>query len=138
MALTTSLSAKDVGMVYLEPGKQLTDMIGVIPYVIADIGEYFAPIVAKIAKSGPVKFVVGDGFTKDEEKQIRRQFTQIFKGTRADLPGDGATHDEVVARLEDQSRALEREGKNVADGESFFDALVTLHRAEDKDAAVEL
>ena len=106
MALTTSLSAKDVGMVYLEPGKQLTDMIGVIPYVIADIGEYFAPIVAKVAKSGPVKFVVGDGFTKDEEKQIRRQFTSIFKGTRKDLPEEGKTHDEVLARLSAQSFAL--------------------------------
>lgn len=138
VVLTRSLAKKDMGMMHLVPGMRLTQMIGVIPLSVDEIGRSFGPVVAKIQKEGPCRFVVGDKFTKDQEKQIRRQFTQIFKGTRADLPGDGETHDEVVARLEQQSRALEKEGQGVTDGDSFFSDLFALHRYDDKVAAGEI
>lgn len=128
IVLTRSPRAEDIKEMHLVPGAPLTYVIGVVPFEIDKLGYQFGPVFGKIIKQGPVKVIVTDGFTKDQQKAVRRQFPNSFKGTRADLPEGGVSHDDIVSRLELQSKALEGKGQGVADVGDFFQTLVNIHR----------
>ena len=132
--VTSSPSKTDVEQMFKPNALEYTRLLGVVPTSVDDIGEYFGKTVAAMHKAGPVKLAVLEGVDDDKAKKIRRQFPNMFKATRGQLPGDGKTHDDLAARLGAISLKFEAEGRGIGKSTTFFTDVMTTYAKEVDDA----
>jgi hypothetical protein len=133
--VTSAPSKSDAEMIHNFEEIQLTRLLGILPASHEDIGTFFGQMVLSMQRSGPVKLCVLEHIDAETAKKIRKQFPNMFKATRSQLPFDGKGHDEVSAKLEDIAAALEKQGKGYEQSPSFFNEAMYTYRAEATAAA---